>query len=215
VSEVEEMVENAKKPGVFNIVDAVKGRGYPTTEIDVFLDEDVAYMAAQIEVELSKLGAEMDRVSDTKELSEMTKIYEEFIDKKENMINEMGGTKYTFHLRGISEGDRSDLYDKAVELYPLKFENDRNPLTGESNKKEIESEPRNKYFTDMLWSAYIVKIVAPDGAEQVGISVDDAKELRRSLPIASASKITDAIEKMRAATAIFMLSVNEDFLAKS
>lgn len=215
MSEVEDMVENAKKPGVFNIVDAVKGRGYPTTEVEVFLDEDVAYMAAQIEAEIARLGTEMDKISDTNELAKMTEIYEEFVDKKDNMIKEMGGTRYTFHLRGISEGDRNDLYDKAVELYPMKFETDRNPLTGESVKKEVESEPRNKYFTDMLWSAYITKIVAPDGAEQVGISVEDAKELRRSLPIASASKITDAIEKMRAATAIFMLSVNEDFLAKS
>jgi hypothetical protein len=209
------MVESAKKPGVFNIVDAVKGRGYPTTEIDVFLDEDVAYMAAEIEAELVRLGGEMDKVSDSKELGRMTEVYEKFVEKKDAIIQDMGGTKYTFHLRGISEGQRNDLYDKAVELYPLKFDNDRNPLTGESNKKEVESEPRNKYFTDMLWSAYIVKIVAPDGSEQVGISVEDAKELRRSLPIASASKITESIEKMRAATAIFMLSVNEDFLAKS
>lgn len=215
MSEVEKIVENAKKPGVFNIVDAVKGRGYPTTEITVFLDEDVAYMAAEIESEIKRLGTEMDKVSETKELARMTKIYEEFVEKKDKIVQEMGGTRYTFHLRGISEGERSDLYDKAVELYPLKFENDRNPLTGESNKKEVESEPRNKYFTDMLWSAYIVKIVAPDNSEQVGISLEDAKELRRSLPIASASKITESIEKMRAATAIFMLSVNEDFLAKS
>ena len=60
-----------------------------------------------------------------------------------------------------------------------------------------------------------MKITAPDGSEQDGISVEDASELRRSLPIASASKITDAIEKMRVATAVFMLSVDEDFLAKS
>lgn len=215
MSEIEEIVENARKPGVFNIVDAVRGRGYPTSQIDVFLDEDVAYMAAEIESEIKRLGADMDKVSDTKELARMTKIYEEFVNKKDKTIQEMGGTRYTFHLRGISEGERSDLYDKAVELYPLKFENDRNPLTGESNKKEVESELRNKHFTDMLWSAYIVKIVAPDNLEQVGISIEDAKELRRSLPIASASKITESIEKMRAATAIFMLSVDEDFLAKS
>jgi len=215
MSDIEEIVEKAKKPGVFNIVDAVKGRGYPTTEIEVFLDEDVAYMAAKMEEEISKIGLEMDKVSDTKELKAMTESYEQFISKKNAIIEEMGGTKYTFSLRGISEGVRSDLYDKAIERYPMKFDVDRNPLTGEAVKKEAESEPRNKYFTDMLWAAYVVKIVAPDGSEQAGISIEDAHELRRSLPIASASKITDSIEKMRAATAVFMLSVNEDFLAKS
>jgi hypothetical protein len=35
------------------------------------------------------------------------------------------------------------------------------------------------------------------------------------MPLASITAITEAIEKMRAATALFMMSVNEDFLAKS
>lgn len=215
MSDIEEMVEDAKKPGKFNIVDVVKGRGYPTSQVDVFLDEDAAYLATKVEEEIKKLGLEMDKTSDSSELKKITKLYEEFISKKQKIIEEMGGSRYVFHLRGISEGQRNDLYDKTLAEYPMKYETDRNPLTGESTKKEIEDEQRNKYFTDLLWSSYITKIVAPDGSEQEGISFEDARELRRSLPIAAASKITDSIEKMRVATAVFMLSVDEDFLAKS
>jgi len=215
LSDIEEMVEEAKKPGKFNIVEAVKGRAYPKLDVEVFIDEDAAYVATQIESEIKKVTDEMDSNSDNKELKKLTESYEEFLAKKNEIIESMGGSRYVFHLQGISEGVRNDLYDKALEKFPMKYETDRNPLTGESTKKEIEDEKRNKYFTDMLWSSYILKITAPDGSEQDGISVEDASELRRSLPIASASKITDAIEKMRVATAVFMLSVDEDFLAKS
>ena len=215
MSDIEEMVEEAKKPGKFNIVEAVKGRAYPQLDVEVFIDEDAAYVATQIESEIKKVTDEMDSNSDNEELKKLTESYEEFLAKKNEIIESMGGSRYVFHLQGISEGVRNDLYDKALEKFPMKYETDRNPLTGESTKKEIEDEKRNKYFTDMLWSSYIVKITAPDGSEQDGISVEDASELRRSLPIASASKITDAIEKMRVATAVFMLSVDEDFLAKS
>jgi len=215
MSEIEEMVEEARKPGKFNIVDVVKERGYPELTVDIFLDEDAAYVATQIESEIKKITDQMDANSDIEEIGKLTAVYEEYIEKKNKIIEEMGGSKYTFHLRGISEGRRNDLYDKALQRYPMKYETDRNPLTGESQKKEIESEDRNKYFTDLLWSEYIIKIVSPTGEEQDGISLEDAKELRRSLPIASASKITDSIEKMRVATAVFMLSVDEDFLAKS
>ena len=215
MSDIEEMVEEAKKPGKFNIVEAVKGRAYPQLDVEVFIDEDAAYVATQIESEIKKVTDEMDSNSDNEELKKLTESYEEFLAKKNEIIESMGGSRYVFHLQGISEGVRNDLYDKALEKFPMKYETDRNPLTGESTKKEIEDEKRNKYFTDMLWSSYILKITAPDGSEQDGISVEDASELRRSLPIASASKITDAIEKMRVATAVFMLSVDEDFLAKS
>lgn len=213
--EIIDSVEESKKPGKFSIVDAVKDRAYPTSVIEIFLDEDVAYIATQLELEIKLFGERMDKKSGSEELKELTDAYEKLIEKKNKVIEEMGGNKFAFHLCGISEGKRNDLYDKALVKYPMTYETDRNPMTGEISKKEIEMEDRNKYFTDMLWSSYIVKIVSPDGDEQDGISVEDAKEIRRSLPIASASKITDSIEKMRAATAVFMLSVDEDFLAKS
>jgi hypothetical protein len=80
---------------------------------------------------------------------------------------------------------------------------------------EIQNPDRDRYFTGLLWQAHIKKIVDPQGNEQEGITVEDAFELRRSLPLASIGKITEAIEKMRAATAVFMMTVDEDFLAKS
>jgi ribosome maturation factor RimP len=43
LSDIEEMVEEAKSPGKFNIVDAVRGRAYPKNTVDVFIDEELAF----------------------------------------------------------------------------------------------------------------------------------------------------------------------------
>jgi hypothetical protein len=216
LSDIQEMVEEAKRPGKFNIVDAVKGRSYPKSQIDVFIDEGVAFIAAELNDELAKIAELMDKKTLNKtSVDEILKKREEIMDQKDKLVEEMGGSRYVFHLTGISEGKRQDAYDKSLEKYPMEYEKSKNPFTGQAEKNEVESSERDRYFTSILWHYSIEKIVAPDGSEQDGISFEDAQELRRSLPLASNGAITEAIEKMRAATALFMMSVNEDFLAKS
>lgn len=216
MSDIEEIVEKARKPGTFNIVDVVKGRSYPTDTVDVFIDENVAFQASELDAAIVKISETMDKKNlDKKTLDGFLKKREEILDRKEKLVEEMGGTRYVFHLTGVSEGKRQDLYDKAVEKYAVEYEKNRNAFTGDTEKVELENVERDRYFTSLLWEASVVKIVAPDGDEQTSINYEEALELRRSLPLASASAITEAIEKMRAATAIFMISVNEDFLAKS
>lgn len=214
--EIVEIVEKAKKPGTFKIVDVVKNRGYPKDQVDVFLDESVAFQAAEINEAINSIAQEMDKSGvDKKTLNELLKRREDILDAREKLLEEMGESKYVFHLTGISEGKRQDLFDQAVKKYPIKTVNKMNQVTGELEDKEVENIDRDRYFTSLLWEAGISKIVAPDGDEQDGITFEDAEELRRMLPLASLTTITEALEKMRAATALFMMSVNEDFLAKS
>jgi hypothetical protein len=217
MSNIEDMVNDAKKPGVFNIMNAVKDRAYPVDEVEVFLDESIAFRAAQLDEAISDISKNLDDRKDLnkKEIDEILSRRDEILSNKEKLIEEMGGTRYIFQITGISEGRRQDLFDKAIEKYPIEQEKNRNPFTGEVEKSDIEDPARDKYFTALLWQAYITKIVAPDGSEQSSITFEDALELRRSLPIACIGAITESIEKMRAATALFMMSVNEDFLAKS
>ena len=61
--EIIDSVEESKKPGKFSIVDAVKDRAYPTSVIEIFLDEDVAYIATQLELEIKLFGERMDKKS--------------------------------------------------------------------------------------------------------------------------------------------------------
>ena len=214
--EILDPVEKAKERGVFNIADVVRGRTYPSTEIDVFIDEEIAYTISQLDGLISKTSESLDKKSlSKKETDDILKRREEIMEKKDKMIAEMGGSKYVFHIRGISEGDRQDIFDSVLEKFPYEYEKSRNPFTGAQEKVEVESKERDRYFTDRLWQAHISKIVAPDGSEQNSITFDDAVELRRNLPLASISKVTEAIEKIRVSTAVFMMTVDEDFLAKS
>ena len=214
--EIVEPVEKLKERGVFNIADVVRGRTYPTTEVDVFIDEDIAYAISQLDALISKTSESLDKKALNKnETDEILKRREEILEQKEKMVSEMGGSKYVFHIRGISEGDRQDIFDSVLEKFPYEYEKSRNPFTGAQEKVELESKERDRYFTDRLWQAQISKIVAPDGSEQNAITFDDAVELRRNLPLASISKVTEAIERIRVSTAVFMMTVDEDFLAKS
>jgi hypothetical protein len=215
MSDIEQIVEQAKAPGKFNIVDVLKGRGYPTDEVEVFIDESVAFVASDLEDKIRRLGEKMDSEKDQSKLDSILKKYEDLISEKDELVKEMGGTRYVFHIQGISEGERDDIWKKSTERFPVKHDTDRNPLTGKVDRVEVQSPERDKYFTGLLWQAHIKKIVDPSGDEQDGITIEDAFELRRSLPLASIGKITEAIEKMRAATTVFMMTVDEDFLAKS
>jgi 3-dehydroquinate dehydratase len=211
------MVNEAKKPGVFNIVNAVKGRAFPESFLDIYLDESLAFILSELDEALSEAGKSIDgkKALSKKEVDAFEKRRDEILDRKNELIEQMGGAKYVFHIKGISEGSRQDIYDKTVEKFPIEYEKNRNPFTGALEKEEIEEVDRDRYFSDLLWQAHIVKIVAPDGDEQDGISLEDATELRRSLPAASVAKISEGIEKLRIASAAFMMSINEDFLAKS
>jgi hypothetical protein len=217
MSEIEEIVEEARKPGVFNIANVVKGRSFPKTSIDVYLDESLAYVISQLDESLQEMGNAMDKnkALSKKQLDDLLKRRDEIIDRKEKLIEEMGGAKYVFHIEGISEGKRQDIYDQTVEKFPIQYEKSRNPYTGKVEKEELDSVERDRYFSDLLWSAHITKIVSPEGEEQDGITIEEATELRRALPAASAARISENIEKIRIASAAFMMSLNEDFLAKS
>lgn len=217
MSDIQEMVEEAKRPGKFNIVDAVKERAYPVDEIEIFIDENVAFKAAELDERINKISESLDKKKalSKNDMDKVLKQRDEILSEKEKLVEEMGGSRYVFHIMGISEGQRQDLFDKAMAKYPMKYDKGRNPFTGEAEKNEIEDPERDRFFTDLLWQAHIKKIIAPDGSEQDGISIEEATELRRNLPIASTTKITEAVQRIRTASALFMMTVNEDFLAKS
>jgi 3-dehydroquinate dehydratase len=211
------MVGEARKPGKFKIIDAVKDRAFPESHLDIYLDESLAFLISELDEAMNETGKSMDRKKglSKKEVDEFEKRRDEILDRKNKLIEEMGGGKYIFHIKGISEGQRQDIFDKTIEKFPMKYEKNRNPYTGAMEKEEISEAERDRYFSDLLWEAYIVKIVSPDSEEQEGISLEEATELRRSLPAASVAKISEGIEKLRIASAAFMMSMNEDFLAKS
>lgn len=202
MSNIDEQLTEATEKGKFSIIDAIRGRSYPKDKIPVYLDEQDAYTASKLD----------DEIASTEPL---TAEYQELLAKKDEVLKRIGDNKYVFLISGISEGDREKLQNQAAENFPIEYSENKNGLTGEIVRTEIQSAERDRYFTNLLWLASIKEITAPDGSTQDSFTLEDIFEMRSSLPLAAIGSITESIEKLRVSTALFMLKVNEDFLAKS
>lgn len=202
MSNIEEQLNTATEKGKFSIIDAIRGRSYPKDKVDVYLDEQDAYSASLIDDEL-------------KTTEPMSEEYKNLLAKKDEILNRIEANKYVFIISGISEGDREKLQAEAAEKFPVEYSENKNALTGEIVRTEIQSAERDRYFTNLLWLASIKEITSPDGSTQGSLTLEDVFEMRGSLPLAAIGGITESIEKLRVSTALFMLKVNEDFLAKS
>ena len=203
--EILESVETAKAPGTFNIVQVLQERGYPMAEIDIYMDEAAMY-------ELSTIAEQLE------ELTEKQKVQrEELTIKRNETYATLLASKYVVHLMGISEGKREEFYRQAVKKYPVEYQSQSgiSSLIGvESSKTEKNSPERDSLFTDYLWQGHIQKIVNPDGDEQTDFAYSTIRTMRESFPLNAMVRINEAIEKLRASTAIFTIETGEDFLAK-
>ena len=209
--EILESVEAAKAPGTFSIIDVLQERSYPETQTVIHLDEQAAYLASVVGEEIDELDKKIGRSAPT---SAQSKKMEELVEKKQELVEKLQKSSYTFHLMGMNEGKRESLWSEAKKKYPIQYNQIPELTTGKMTKEEKESPERDDFFTNLLWQNHIIKIVDPNGNEQSGLSFTEVREMRNIMPIAATSKINQAIEKMRIASAVFMFETNEDFLAK-
>lgn len=201
MDEIKEAVETAKAPGTFNIVNLLKDRAYPEQSVTVYIDEALAYAGSEID----------ERISTSKDDAEV----EQLTAKREEIVEQLKKSAITFYIKGITESRRNDLVKQSKKKYPVEYTREANPLTGDFVREEKPSAERDELFTDLLWQASIVRIEDADGNVQENIGFTDVSNMRSMLPLASVARITEAIEKIRVATAVFMHEVNEDFLPKS
>jgi hypothetical protein len=212
LEEIREVVDEAKKPGVFKIVDVLKDRAYPKMEVTVAVDEEAAYKASLIKEEIAKLDLKFAKKEKSSKDAERE---EKLTAEHEALMEAIKSSSFTFHLEGISEGRRNEIYKNCVKRYPLEYEREIDISTGKMEKIEKVSTERDALFTDFLWEACITKIVNADGDEQVGVSYTDVRTMRDQMPLSATARINESIEKLRVASAVFMMEVDEDFLAKS
>ena len=199
--EAKESVEAAKAPGTFNIVNLLRDRAYPEQSVTVYLDEQAAYAGGEID----------SRIATTADDAEV----ERLTGERETIVEQLKKSAVTFHLKGLTESRRNDMLKQAKKKYPIEYTREMNPMTGESIREEKDSAERDELFTDFLWQASILRVEDSEGNIQENFGYSDIREMRSNLPLASSAKITEAIEKIRVATAVFMHEVNEDFLPKS
>ncbi len=211
---VEKLVEEAKKPGTFNIVSVLKERAYPSDIVNLYLEEQAAYDAAEIGERIAEIE-EIDSASGFQLSEDLKKELEELTAKRESLIKKIDAQKYLLKITGISEGKRDELLKQALKKFPTEYEEATSPITGEVTKNELPNQERNDFFTELLWLEHITSITAPDGSSQEEFTIEDIREIRSGLPISATGAVTEAIEKIRVSTAVFLMKVDEDFLAKS
>jgi hypothetical protein len=209
--EIRASVDAAKAKGTFKITDVLAERGYPRDKVVIMMDEDAAYEASKIKENIEALDVKIAKDSSN---AELIKQMEELSEKREIYLKRLSDSTFTFHLRGISEGQREEIYKKSVAKYPIQYDRDQDILRGETKITEKESPERDALFTDYLWLACIESISDPNGNEQRDITYTDVRAMRSSLPMAAMAKINQALEKLRVSTAVFMVETGEDFLAK-
>ena len=211
VEDIREAVDQAKARGTFNITNVLKERAYPKSALRVVIDESLAFEASSLRKELESTDLEWAR----REMpEEVEKLQEKRSDRIAEIKEEMAKSSFTFFLSGIAEGDRERIYKKACAKYPLEYDKDFNLETGRVEKVVKESEDRDSLFTDLLWEAHIEKIEDPEGNVHEPVGFSDVRVMRETLPLSVLSRINEEIEKIRVASAVFMLEVDDDFLAK-
>ena len=212
VEDIREAVDNAKKPGVFKIVDALKDRAYPKMEVKVSVDEQSAYLANLLKEKIEKLD---QKISKGGKVEDLVAEQEKLSQEREEFVNKLKESSFTFYLTGISEGHRENLYKKSVGKYPIEYDREMDISTGKMEKVEKPKPERDTLYTDFLWEASIEKILNGQNEEQVGVTYSDVRAMREQMPLSAIARINDSIEKLRVSSAVFMMEVDEDFLAKS
>ena len=210
--EIRDAVDSAKSRGTFNIISVLQDRAYPKTEIKIILDEATIYEISVIKDAMGAIDSKVGKGGATEaqrvELEELELKYEELSKK-------LMGSRYTVNLRGITEGKREELFREVLKKYPVQYESSTDISNILANgRSEKPSPERDALFTDYLWREQIESIVNPDGDEQSEFSYTDIKAMRNSFPLSAIMKINEAIDKLRASTALFIMETGEDFLAK-
>lgn len=212
LKEAAELAKAASARGTFSISEALLERAYPTEDVKVFLDEQTAYAIVRLDEQIDEL--EEDASSEFEDIAvPAQKQQAELIDKRKEMFEELQKSLYVFTLTGVPEGTRQELLEQAFEKFPQEWIEDKNIL-GDVKRTEKENPERDNFFTMLLWEKSITKITAPSGAEQIAVTADDVQVMRKAMPVSAVTKINNSMDKLRVATAMFLLEVNEDFLAK-
>lgn len=97
---VQDKVDEILTEEKFDFVSAAKGRGYPGTVLNIYLDDSAI-------VELVEHNQRMQALADTGQ----NDAYEALEKETEGIIEKINASKHELHLRGVSPKKWEDIYD--------------------------------------------------------------------------------------------------------
>lgn len=190
VEEALEAVRDAQKPGVFNLSEVIKGRGYPQKDVTVYIDGEAAFELVELEDKMKSLK------EDSKEYAELEKQAEELAHKVQD-------SKLTFTLRGVSQSVVEAITEKADKKY-----------------KRTEDDEYNsewfKFYVTSLVAENLVKVTDKDGnVDERHFGYEEVAEIRDNVPIESWTLLVNTMQKLTLATGYFKGLTDAGFLPKS
>lgn len=200
MSNPEELARAQSEPGKFNFIERLRGRNYPETVVDFYLEEGLAYKIAEFEKAIAGV-TNKEKLAEAEEALRQMKV-------------DLRAQTYKIHLRGISNERYDELMKESEEAYPLEYNETINPFTGQKAKDVIYDENRDKMFSNALWAECITKIVDPDGNEADEVDVAVIANLRAVGPLDGLRKISEGIISLRMATDWMDHVQDEDFFPK-
>lgn len=186
------LVQEAQKPGVFNLADAIKGRGYPQKDVNVYIDGAAAFELVELEDKM-------------KSLKEDSKEYKELEEKAEELAKQVQASKLTFTMRGVGQGIVERISAQADE----KFGKD----TEDANDVNTDW---FKYYITSLVAANVVKVTDPEGnVDETLLDYDSMSEIRDNIPAEAWGVLVNTMQKLTLATGYFKGLTDAGFLPKS
>lgn len=186
-------LDNALQKGTFNVLDAAKGRGYPTDTVTLYTAFDAEYEAQKIEAQLAELDGKGKAAAVLKKRNELQ-------SSLDACLKQIKDSALTFHLRGVPPSVPETIYKEADAH-----------LANEENTEVTDQDSRNRFSNDAVIAAHIVKAVNVDGAEDTDWSREKVAALHDVLPESELLKLLEKVSALSFQAAAFDQVVGPDF----
>lgn len=190
VEEALDTVRDAQKPGVFNLSEVIKGRGYPQKDITVYIDGAAAFELVELEEKM-------------KSLSEDSAEYAKLEKQAEDLAHKVQDSKLTFTLRGVSQSIVEAISEKADKQFSRESEDEYNS-------------DWFKFYVTSLVAENLVRVTDKDGnVDERHFTYEEVSEIRDNVPIESWTLLVNTMQKLTLATGYFKGLTDAGFLPKS
>ena len=194
VKEAIEMAQEASKPGVFNLAEVIKGRGYPEREVNIYTDAAAAYKLVDLDEKMKALKG--------KKPEEYAKLEAE----AQKVAEQLQKSKLTFLMRGVGQG----IVEKVSEEADAKYGKVK---TADENEN---AELWMREYISGLVAANIVQVTDADGnIDKHEFTTEEVLTIRNNIPAEAWGVLVATMQKLTLATGYFKGLTDAGFLPKS
>jgi hypothetical protein len=192
LDEVRDAVEKATDKSTFSLVEAIKGRGYPTEEVTVYTNADAAYNLAETNALLETLA--QGKQQDTEEYDNLDAVAQQ-------LKAEVQESALTFSLRGISPGEVQRLSKKVAK---------------QARAEDLDEDEEALLRTAAWFAPHVVRVSNAQGeVDEHLYTAEEARVLMDLLPQSEWNKLLVAMSKLSLGSMYFDQLVDAGFLPKS